>query len=222
MFCIPIIAKNTKEAFEKIYRASFLADILEIRLDLMEDFDLGEIVKASNRPLLVTYRSVKEGGEGNADPEMHAEYLLSAIQSGAAFVDVELSLPVKLREKIICSAGRTETVLSTHIMDATPSREELNKIYRDCTAMGADIVKIVTWAGNWADNLRVLELIPHARKFAVKISAFCMGPMGRISRVFSHLLGGYITFVALDRQEEFAKGQICLQDMKKILGIISP
>ena len=51
MFCIPIIAKNTDEAFEKIARANTLADMLEIRLDMMDMFDLHEITKATSKPV---------------------------------------------------------------------------------------------------------------------------------------------------------------------------
>jgi 3-dehydroquinate dehydratase type I len=222
MFCIPIMARNTEEALKKITSANTLADILEIRLDLMERFNLQKIIKATSKPLLVTYRSLKEGGKGNSDPETHANYIFTAIQEGADLVDVELSLPLKWRKKIFDTQGESAIIISKHINEGTPSRGELEKIFRECTSAEADIVKIVTKAHAWEDNLRVLELIPKAHDLGVKIIAFCMGHMGRISRVFSHLMGSYLTFVSLEGGQESASGQIPVIEMKRILEYFSP
>jgi len=220
MFCIPIIAKNTDEAFEKIARASTLADMLEIRLDMMDMFDLHEIIKATSKPVLVTYRSKKEGGKGIEDPAARTDYILTAIQKGADLVDVELSLPRRWREKILDTEGRSRIVISTHINDGTPSQLDMEKIFKDCADTHSDIVKIVTRAESWADNLRVLELIPKAHDLGIKIIAFCMGPMGRISRIVSHLMGGYLTFASLEEGEESADGQIPIRQMKQIIDIL--
>ena len=220
MFCIPIIAKNTDEALEKMARANTLADMLEIRLDMMDTFDLHEIIQTACKPVLVTYRSKKEGGKGSADPETHTDYILTAIQKGADLVDVELSLPRKWREKIFDARGKSDIIISIHINDGTPSRHDLEKIFRDCAATRAPIVKIVTRAETWADNLSVLELIPKAHDLGIKIIAFCMGPMGRISRVFSHLMGGYLTFASLGQGQESADGQISIRQMKQIIDML--
>jgi len=220
MFCIPIIAKNTDEAFEKIARASTLADMLEIRLDMMDMFDLHEIIRAASKPVLVTYRSKKEGGKGIEDPAARTDYILTAIQKGADLVDVELSLPRRWREKILDTEGRSRIVISTHINDGTPSQLDLEKIFKDCADTHSDIVKIVTRAETWADNLRVLELIPKAHDLGIKIIAFCMGPMGRISRIVSHLMGGYLTFASLEEGEESADGQIPIRQMKQIIDML--
>jgi 3-dehydroquinate dehydratase type I len=220
MFCIPIIAKDTDEAFEKIARASTLADMLEIRLDMMDTFDLHEIIKAASKPVLVTYRSKKEGGKGSEDPAARTDYILTAIKKGADLVDVELSLPRRWREKILDTEGRSRIVISTHINDGTPSQLDLEKIFKDCADTHSDIVKIVTRAETWADNLRVLELIPKAHDLGIKIIAFCMGPMGRISRIVSHLMGGYLTFASLEQGQESADGQIPIRQMKQIIDIL--
>ena len=222
MFCIPIIARNTEEAIKKIDKADTMADMLEIRLDMMNTFDLHQIIQASLKPVLVTYRSKKEGGKGNSDPETHADYIFTAIQEGANLVDVELSLPLKWRKKIFDARGKSDIIISRHISEGTPSRDELGKIFSECAAAEADIVKIVTRAQAWEDNLRVLGLIPRAHDRGIKIIAFCMGPMGRISRIFSHLMGGYLTFVSLEDGQESAEGQIPVIEMKKIIRHFLP
>jgi 3-dehydroquinate dehydratase type I len=217
MFCIPIIAKDTDEALQKMAYAKDLTDIFEIRLDLMETFNIYSIIQASPKPVLVTYRSKAEGGKGQADFPKIADYSLDAIQAGAALVDVELNMPEPLRQKIMDSKKSSQIVISTHINDHTPSRLELQSIFKKSIATGADIIKVVTLAVNWSDNLRVLDLVAQALDNGIKIIAFCMGPRGRISRVFSNLMGAHLTFVTLDVGQESAAGQIPIQEMKKIL-----
>ena len=222
MICIPIIAKNTDAALEKIIRANTLADMLEIRLDLMDTFDLTRILQTAHKPVLVTYRSKNEGGKGSADPDTYTQYALAALRLGADLVDVELWLPVKWRERIFNARGQSGIVISSHIQGSTPAQEKLEKILENSIATGADVVKIVTRAEKWSDNFRLLDLIPKAHDRNIRIIAFCMGPLGRASRVLSHLMGGYVTFASLETGEESADGQIPTTEMKRILEILAP
>ncbi|MFH1243437.1 MAG: type I 3-dehydroquinate dehydratase [Pseudomonadota bacterium] len=222
MLCVPIIAKNTEEAIEKILRANELADILEIRLDLMGSFRLAEVLQATSRPVIVTYRSKREGGCGLARYETQTHYLLDAIKAGADFVDVEYKMPLEFRHELFKRRGTSKIIISTHIRNGTPQKERLERILKEMASTGADAVKIVTNARSPEDNLSVLGLIPVARKLGIDIIAFCMGPKGRISRVLSHLMGGYVTFASLGEGEESADGQIPIMEMKKILEYFSP
>ncbi|MFC1868599.1 type I 3-dehydroquinate dehydratase [Thermodesulfobacteriota bacterium] len=222
MFCIPIIARDTDEALEQMVIAAAQADIMEVRLDLMDSFDLHTIIESAVKPILVTYRSDKEGGKGKAGPEAVADYIISAIQEEADLIDVELSMPLKWRERIFDAKGTSKIIVSTHVNDGTPSRRDLEKIFEDSIATDGDIVKIVTRAQRWDDNLRVLELIPAARERGVEVIAFCMGPLGRMSRVFSLLMGAYLTFTSLKTGMESADGQIPAADMKMILEFFTP
>jgi len=222
MICIPIMAKNTDGALERIAKANSLSDIIEIRLDVMEDFDLKEIIRSATKPVLVTYRSKKEGGRGSADYGTRVRYLSDAMEAGADYVDVEFSIPLEHRQKIFQKRGSCGIVVSFHVRNGTPSREKLESVFKNMVATGADVVKIVTWARAWEDNFRVLELIPKAQAMGIKIIAFCMGPLGRISRIACPHMGGYMTFASLEKGGESASGQIPAPDMKQILETLSP
>lgn len=221
MYCIPIIAKDTEEAIKKMGEAGRLADVLEVRLDLMDSFDINVIVSSAEKPVLVTYRSVKQGGKGKAGAEKSAGYLISAIEAGADLVDVELGMPYGLKNSILNARGKTKIIISTHINSGTPSGDMLKKIYEDSIAAGGDIVKIVTMAREWEDNLRTLEIVSMARKDDVKIISFCMGPMGRMSRLFSLFMGASMTFASLETGQESADGQVPIDKMKEIAGFFS-
>lgn len=220
MICIPIMARNNSEALEKIARAELLADVLEIRLDVMESFDQKMIIQSTSKPVIITYRSKREGGSGSADSQTQTHYLLDAIKSGADFVDVEYSMPLEFRHKIFQRRSSSAIIVSAHLRNGTPPREKLKGIFRRMAAMGADVVKIVTLARRPEDNLEVLNLIPLADKMGVKIIAFCMGQMGRISRIFCLIMGSYLSFASLEKGEGSADGQITIKEMRKILEVI--
>ncbi|MBW1782027.1 MAG: type I 3-dehydroquinate dehydratase [Deltaproteobacteria bacterium] len=222
MICIPIMAKNTDDAMNKMARADTLADIVEIRLDIMESWNLSTLIKSATKPVLVTYRSKKEGGNGSVGYETRVRYLREAMNAGANYVDVEFSIPLDYRKTLLQNRRSSKIVLSLHLRNNTPPRERLERILKQMAAAGVDIVKIVTWARSWEDNFRVLELIPRAQSMGTEIMAFCMGPLGRISRIASPLMGGYMTFASLEAGEESASGQIPAPDMKRVLEMLSP
>jgi 3-dehydroquinate dehydratase type I len=217
MICIPIMARDTAEAVKKMTRANPLADLLELRLDVMESFSLADIIQEASKSVIVTYRSRKEGGNRSEDDETRAHHLLNAIENKADYVDLEYNMPSDLRDQILQNRRESKIIASVHLLDSTPSREELDRILNDLAGTGADIVKIVTRAQQPEDNLRVLDLIPRATEMGLKIIAFCMGEEGRISRVASLLFGGYLTFASLDQGEESADGQIPVREMREML-----
>ena len=222
VLCIPIIARDTAAALALIAQAEPLADMIEIRLDVMESCALEELIRACARPVMVTYRSTAEGGKGVDDAETCFHHVMRAVEAGADFVDVEYRLPVRYRREILSRAPASRVVLSRHFPEETPSEKDLSALLRDLSGSGCGIVKIVTRARRAEDNLRVLDLIPMARERGVKIIAFCMGPLGRVSRVASPLLGGFLTFAALEKGAESADGQLPVQEMKAILESLSP
>jgi 3-dehydroquinate dehydratase type I len=220
MICVSIIAKSTDETLEKIAKANTVADMLELRLDLMESFCLKDIIRMASKPVIATYRSKKEGGKGSADYATRTRYLWDAVEAGADFVDVEYSMPLKIRQSFFQTPRPFGVIISTHLLNGTPDSEKLEVTLRKLAATGADMVKIVTRARAPEDNLRILNLIPLAQKLGIRIITFCMGPKGRISRVASPLLGSYLTFTSLEEGDESAEGQIPVKEMRKILDIL--
>ena len=208
------MAENTDDAIIKMQAASKWGDLLELRLDAMKSFALSRIIKASPKPLLVTYRSIKEGGLGNVSYSMRVAYLKEASALGAHYVDVEYSLPLEHRRMLFEACGADRIVLSRHLRHGTPANETLEDMFRKMSASGAHVVKMVTHAHSLWDNFRVLNLIAMAKNTGVQTVAFCMGEKGRISRVLCPLLGGMFTFAALEHGQESAPGQLTAEEIK--------
>lgn len=121
MICVPIIAKTTEEAFEKITRANALADMMEFRLDLMESFCLEDLLQRAVKPAIVTYRSEEQGGKGRAGYEAQTRYLLDAIEAGADFVDVEYSMPPEFRRIVFQAKNSSKLIISRHPLNEIKS-----------------------------------------------------------------------------------------------------
>ena len=221
MICVSIIAKNNEEALKKMTRAEALGDMSEIRLDLMESFNLSEIIRGAEKPVIVTYRSIREGGRGSANSSTGPRYLMDAIKAGADFVDVEYRMPPQFRDEILRKQGRSKVIMSCHLLDGTPHIDTLEDRLRKMAATGAKIVKIVALAREREDNLRVMRLIPLARTMGVEMITFCMGPIGRVSRIASPILGGLLTFASLEEGEEGGDGQIPVAEMRRMLEILN-
>ena len=222
MICIPIMARDTSDALRKMALASTFGDLMEVRLDVMESFDLSEIIRSASKPVIITYRSEEEGGMGCVSYGVRVDFLKDAVRLGADFVDVEYAIPPEHRRLLFEKGGTAELILSKHFCNGTPSKEKLEDLFRKMAATGADMVKIVTHARTRADNLTVLGLIPLAQKMGVEIVALCMGPLGHISRVACPLLGGAFTFASLEKGQESASGQVTATEMKMMLEALSP
>lgn len=221
-FCIPIMGRDMAEIMAKIDKAAPKADVLELRIDLMDSFDLEKLIRYSKKPPLVTYRSRSQGGKGLNDPGICARYIHEALRFGAQFVDVELTLPRDFIDTVLKKRSGSSIILSMHITDHTPQFKELKEIFMKQVDTGADIIKLVTFANSYEDNLSVFELLALAIDMDIDIITFCMGQFGKISRITAHLMGGFMTFASLEDDEHSAPGQISIDKMKQILDNFLP
>ena len=225
MICIPIIANTHDAALMQMERSSALADILELRIDRIEDVNLEKLMSKKRGKILVTNRRKDEGGGFPGTERDRVDLLKEAVALGADYVDIELrtaeGLIKELAARIRNNHGRTKWIISHHDLTGTPSERALRRRLDECKRTGADITKIVTYAKRMEDNLRVLGLIPYAREKGQEIIACCMGETGRMSRVMAPLLGSYLGYASLEKGAESAPGQLTVGEMKLIFEVLN-
>jgi 3-dehydroquinate dehydratase type I len=227
MICIPVVARTTEEAVVQMGQIARLADIVELRIDQIEDVDLKQLLngKRTGQRILVTNRRQAEGGGFAGSEHERVGLLMEAIALGADYVDIEAQTEKRLLKELIAQIERhhrrAKWIISDHDFSGTPSERALLKRFETCSRTGADIVKIVTFAHTAEDNLRVLSLIPFARAKGRAIIALCMGEQGRISRVMAPLLGSYLSYASLGKGRESAPGQMTIEEMRKIQEILT-
>ena len=213
MICIPITASTTEKATKDIEKASTLADVIELRLDFIKNFDLKKLLAKKVKPVIVTNRKKEEGGKFQGSEEERVKSLLEAINLGVDYVDIEATTPKEFLNKLRASKGETKIIISHHDFKKT---ENLIGIYNKIKNLG-DIVKIVTYANDASDNIKVFELINKAKSEDKEIIAFCMGEKGIASRLLCERLGSYLTFASLEKGKESAEGQITVEQLVALL-----
>jgi shikimate dehydrogenase/3-dehydroquinate dehydratase type I len=240
MICIPITANSHKKAMRDIERGCVLADCIELRMDLITDGILPELItvlrsSSATVKIIVTCRKKEEAASAGEVRDTEAgiaittekkmAILREAIDLGADFVDIELSegrlFIEKLQADCKAQGDFTKIIISYHNLENTPALPKLKKIFNQCRELKPAVVKIVTTAVLPEDNLEVMGLIPYAQKQAQKIIALCMGEAGRMSRVMSPLLDGFLTFAALDAGAQSAPGQLTVQEMREITKLMT-
>lgn len=225
MICIPIMARTQNAALMQMERSFPLADILELRIDQIRNLNLEELMSMNWGKILVTNRRRDEGGGFSGTERKRVELLKEAVALGADYVDIEVRTEEKLIKELSAKIGnhhgRTKWIISHHDFSGTPSGRALKGRLDQCTNTGADIIKIVTYANTMEDNLKVLGLIPYARRKGQEIIAFCMGEMGRISRVMAALLGSYFNYAPLEKGTESAPGQLTIEEIRHIFRILN-
>jgi len=193
-------------------------DIVEIRLDLLGETEISAAVAASPLPVLGTYRSQEEGGQGSNDPAQRRNVLRNAIESGVHLIDLEWSRDRHLIHEFGLPPERV--ILSWHDNEGTP--RNLNEISAAMLAEPVALVKIIPTAKTLGDLERILRLstvvVTPSANDRSRLIAFGMGPIGVPSRYLAPLLGAPFGFGAWDPNQPAASGQKTPQWMKAAVG----
>ena len=196
--------------------------LIEVRVDYLDEIpQFEEIRNMTALPLIATNRSVNEGGVRMINETARIRSLMSAASAGFEYIDLEWRTP-KVRQicREIKSVSNTQIILSYHEFQMSPTLQRLANIHHQQVEAGADICKIIFTANTMADNLPCLDFLQQVAKHQRTIS-FCMGSQGLMSRLFSPLFGGFLTYAAIERGREAAAGQITISEMTQFYEMIT-
>ena len=202
---------------------SIPVDMVEWRVDWFEnvfEFDkVEEVLKElrdalGNIPILMTFRTSKEGGEKAIEPEAYAKLNIKAAQTGYVdFVDVEIFTGDEIVKKIIDGV---------HAAGARVIAAQSDIVYRlrKMQDMGADIPKIAVMPQNKRDVLTLLSATEEmVTDYADRpIITMSMAGTGVISRLCGEVFGSSMTFGAAKKAS--APGQMGVEDLSTVLGLL--
>jgi 3-dehydroquinate dehydratase type I len=194
------------------------ADLLEWRLDVTRDPEVEMVLPQSPLPVIATVRSVEQGGYFSGTRQEQLRLLIRAATSGSSYVDWEFRPGEPLPDQL--SVMRERVILSYHDFEQTPADRELESLFDQMAASSTGVVKVVTLAQRKEDNISLLNLIGRGRNRGVEVVAFCLGALGRISRLACLLMGGAFTYAALESGAEAAPGQLSLAKMRQLLELL--
>lgn len=212
--CVPIVETTVEKALDAVDEVNRWADLIELRADYLKEIKLTPFLKNRKKPFIITHRRKEEGGKYEGEEGKRLGVLQEAINLGTDYIDLELASEKSSLQDLIRNKKGTRVVLSFHDFLKTPSQKELHKLFDRMVRLGADVTKIVSFARSWEDNLTVLSLLPMAKARKQKIVAFCMGDKGKVSRLFSPLLGGAWTYASISKFKVSAPGQWTVRELK--------
>ena len=212
-----IVASIGKNPLDSAMKAKELgADILEIRIDLLEvdPEPLINEIKELGLPIIITNREKHDGGEWDGSEDDRINLLISLLPL-ADGVDIELC--AKKRDFVVKKArslGKT-IIVSTHDFEKTPELEFMIGILEESFAAGADIAKLAVMAKSLEDVLRLLEATLRSKG---DVCTIAMGEKGRHSRVVAPIYGSVMTYGYVGTA--IAPGQLRVDELKTILNIL--
>ena len=231
--CVPIVG-TTKEAIIEEAKTfdSIPVDVVEWRVDWFEgvfDFDqvqdcLKDLRAAlGDTPILMTFRTSKEGGEKAIEAEAYAELNIKAAQTGYVdLVDVEVFTGDDIVKKIVegAHAAGVKVVASNHDFFKTPEKDDIVGRLRKMQDLGADIPKIAVMPQNKKDVLTLLAATEEMYStYADRpIITMSMAGTGVISRLCGEVFGSALTFGAAKKAS--APGQMGVNDLNTVLNLL--
>ena len=230
---VPIVGVTKQEIIDEAKTFdSIPIDVVEWRVDWFEgvfDFEKVEDVLKELRavlgetPILMTFRTSKEGGEKAIEPEAYAELNIKAAQTGYVdLIDVEIFTGDEIVKKIIdgAHAAGVKVVASNHDFFKTPAKADIIYRLRKMQDMNADIPKIAVMPQNRKDVLTLLAATEEmATNYADRpIITMSMAGTGVISRLCGEVFGSSMTFGAAKKAS--APGQMGVNDLSTVLDLL--
>ena len=172
--------------------AASSADMVELRLDGVNDCDAPRALEGRSRPAIVTCRPIWEGGRFEGADEERRALLAEALNRGAEYVDIEWrALSAGGGRGVLdglLDAHRERIVLSSHDFDRVP--DDLADRVAAMRASGAAVIKIAVAARRLTDTLALRE-ISKGHDDAVVIG---MGAAGVPTRLLATRFGSRWTY----------------------------
>lgn len=231
--CVPIVGKTKEEILAAARSFEDVAlDVVEWRVDWFEgvfDFEKVEDVLKELRavlgetPILMTFRTSKEGGEKSIEPEDYAKLNIKAAQTGYIdFIDVEIFTGDAIVTKIIdgAHAAGVKVIASNHDFHKTPEKSDIIYRLRKMQDMNADIPKIAVMPQNKKDVLTLLSATEEMTSLYADrpIITMSMAGTGVISRLCGEVFGSSMTFGAAKKAS--APGQMGVKELETVLGLL--
>lgn len=230
---VPIVGTSHEEIIHEAKSFKEIPlDVVEWRVDWFEhsqDWNAVESLLKDLRtvledtPILMTFRTSKEGGEKAIDMKDYIALNVHAAKSGLVdLVDVELFSGDHVVQTIIeqAHACGVKVIASNHDFSQTPTKSDIVNRLRMMQDLGADIPKIAVMPKNMKDVLTLLAATEEmVNDYADRpIITMSMGAMGVISRLAGESFGSSMTFGAA--QKASAPGQMDVADLNVVLNAI--
>jgi 3-dehydroquinate dehydratase type I len=203
-----LAAADTRACLAELERLAPSIGLAEVRLDLMETFDVEPLVAKSPVPLILTCRPRRERGKYDGPEEERLAILRHAYECEVAYVDIE----VDCLDAIASWHGSpTRLIGSQHWYDSMP--HDLTEVYLGLRDR-CDVVKLAGMAVTPQDVVHLFEFM---RAATTPVIGIAMGEFGACTRLLSPTFErSLLTFGAASADAVTAPGQFTVGEMAQV------
>ncbi|MCS6884427.1 MAG: shikimate dehydrogenase [Acidobacteriota bacterium] len=231
MIAVSISAKTLDQALQHISEVQVKTDLIELRLDLIKDFNpyldakrvLSAAVAASNVPIIFTFREQPNSSNSSKSCDFISELRnlisLRTLPLARDYFDFDCShkcdVTFYLYKVYSELFGRSARVIASyHDFNGIPTN--LDDLVIKLKSTSADVIKIAVTAGNFEDNVRILRIL---RDSSLPMISLAMGEFGKPSRLLALLGGSFLTFACTKPALETAAGQFTLEELCSVYRV---
>ena len=205
---VPLFAHalDELEVQAKVAQAAPEADLVELRLDPLRKGDwlsaLALVRSVVQKPLIVTIRTAREGGEAALGPTDYRDAGLALLQQGGVdALDIQWRTDASVVRALRDAAKRAgaAALFSEHHFDGTPGRHAMVEALHGMLDAGADIAKLAVMPHNCQDaaNLLLATAKVHDARPDATLITMSMGRDGAVTRYCGGPFGSAATFGTL-------------------------
>lgn len=225
LICVPVCEQSLAAAERAIAQAAEISDLIEVRLDCLDPFQIGEGFKNAEhlfdqppRPTILTFRPAEQGGHRKLDTKSRLLFWLFNRPTSAEFLDIELDLALNAS---IFDYGKkvdwSHVICSQHNFVGVPG--DLDRIFDRMTQTAARIFKIAFQANDITDCILAFQLLDRARSQNREMIAIAMGTAGIMTRILGPSRGAFLTYAAWQDESATAPGQITARELRSLYRI---
>lgn len=224
--CVPVCVRHSPELRAAMNRAAKAADMIELRLDCLEQSELDSVVRRLPEqlaqvgvPVILTLRSEDQGGHAAVDVETRRRFWTSVKKLPEnCLIDVELDLIEELETPDGgLPTNWTRVICSHHDFTGLPA--DLEQIYQRMAETPARILKIAIQAGDATDCLPIFDLLDRAQNEGRELIGIAMGQAGVATRILGPSRGSYLAYGSFDEETATAPGQLTAEELRDLYRI---
>ncbi len=207
MICITVTPTSRTLAPADLLNASRRCDLIELCLDhFIAEPNVGDLLRIVDKPILVSCRSVRDGGQWKGTEQERIQLLREAIVAGPAWIELDLEAA-----QSIPRFGQTKRVVSYSSLNRPLSR--IDSIFEECRNAKADAVKF-TWLTEDLDaTWPLLAAVTQPRD--LPIVGIGVGQSGLTFSLLGRKYGSPWIYAALERGMESFDNQPTVWQLKE-------
>lgn len=226
---VPLFARTLSELILQAAAAqkADAADLVELRLDPLPQQDwltaLAQVRAAVTKPLIVTIRTAREGGEADLTPAAYSKACQALLaQGGADALDIEWLADKAVTAELRDAAHRAgvSALYSEHHFGSTPDTDAMANTLVEMLDLGADIAKLAVMPHNRTDAARLLLATAQvaAQRPGKALITMSMSRDGAVTRYCGGAFGSAATFGTLSAASAPGQPPVALLKEKLIRG----